>query len=218
MSTAKQLRFEETASLVLAVVGNLFLVWLFLRALLAPLNHVAFIHQTFLLIFVEALSIHASIALNNIRAGHPEAGAPQSPFGVVVLFAAIAMLLGYAFGNYALLLFFIVGLGAKALANKAAPPESKLVANLPFFVLFFSMLSTIPLAPVFQSRFPFPAEFYTRKVEGMMEELANILPYNSHDYLAWGVVYFSLLAILEAVLFWRKKRKLSRVPGTTEIS
>lgn len=212
-------RLQGGAALAVAIGGNLFLVWLFVRALLSPLEHVAFIHQAFLLILIETLSIHASIAFNELRAGRSLGhDAPSSPFGVVTLFAAIAILLGYAFGNYALPLFFVVGLGAKAFANRAAPPESKFVANLPFFVLFFSILSMIPLMPVFQSHFPFPAEFFTRKIEGVLGELTNTLQYDFHGPLAWGIVYFSLLAILEAVLFWRKKRKLSRVPSTTETS
>lgn len=200
------MRYGRVLAFTSALAGNLFLVWLFLRALMSPLDHIAFIHQVAFLIIVEGAGIQVAFQLNEIRAGRIEPGTTSSPFWAAVLFSGLVIGLGYAYGNYAIPLIFAISTAAKVLGYKAAPPESRLIARLPFLILVASVPLMFLLTPFFQSRFPFPPEFFTYKVEGVLEGMARVLPYSVYPNLVWGLIYFSLIAALEAVLFLRKKR------------
>lgn len=201
--------YQRTVSLILAVGGNLFLVQLFLNALLFPLEHTDLIFHTGIWIFLmEFLGI---ISGKFLSGGVGSVRKYQNILGLFI-FAVFAFGFSILLQNVYYSIIFIVTLIAKSFGNKAALDHSRTVLNI--FILLASLAVVFfVFSPQFWiDFFPFPEAVFN-SVSSNSNKLRLHVISSSGEFidhpqtlLAWGVVYYSLLTMLEVVLFWKNER------------
>lgn len=206
----------KPSALSVSLGGNIVLAGLFLRALLNPLAHAAFITQTGLWLFlVEFLSIFVAGAGRSgsrfRRVGDVVSGAA----GFLVV-AAFAMLFGWGFlGNIYLPLIFLGSTLTKIAGRKAAEDNSSLAFSIPLLlgslVIVFFVLGPELLVRLF----PFPEDFNQYAPADWVEkhergDISGEFVDRPQTLLAWGVIYYSLSAAVELAFFLRARRRGKR--------
>lgn len=210
--------FEKILSLLLAIAGNIFLVGIFIGALLFPERHADFIFKSGLLIFViEFMSIHSSgmfasdkiditIGSRTKRSGHW-----FWRFFMIFIYSSFVGAFGIAVGNYFLPLMYFVSLISKVFVNRAAARPMPMFVSIP--LLLFSVGFVAATAEWWASLFPFPEEVLGQKLPGSRGLFVD----QPQTLLVWGIVYYFLLAVIELLLFrWGPRlAELEKKSGTT---
>ena len=204
-------------ALVSSIGGNIVLAGLFLRALLDPIAHATFIAQTGLWLFlVELLSIFVS---GGAGAGSRLKRAGDILNNAIGFFAVsvFALAFGWAlFGNVYLPLIFLGSTFSKMIGRRAAPDRSVVTYSIPL-LLGSVFIVFVVLGPELLVRlFPFPETFdQYAPVEWVAQrqrgEISGEFVERPQTMLAWGIIYYSLAAVIEAALS-RKARRQSPSP------
>lgn len=198
-------------ALVLAVSGNLFLAGMFFTALRSPLEHETLMSvTTFIILIIEFCNLFLSRLVMSGGSAMREVekmtlshaiGIFKSPnmwitvylIGGVVLTAAV-------FKHLFLAYYFVIGLAAKFFGARAAQDESREITSWILFILTIFTFLIIPLE-LYQTVLPFPEEVIRRHKAGPASDFAPQAP------LMWGLMYFSLLALVDIVIFLKKNRR-----------
>lgn len=193
---------KTTLALILSVGGNLFLAGWFLIALLNPIAHVNFIVQTGLWLFlVEFFSIFVS--------GFGERSIRFRFANILSTAFMFAIAFGWLFlGNIYLPLIFLGSTLAKIFGQQATSGESYRIYAIPLFL--GSTLAVSMIGPEFWvNLFPFPENFsqfqpadWAKRIES--GEISGEFVERPQTMLVWGIIYFTLVAVIEFALF--KKR------------
>jgi len=196
---------SSTPAFALSIGGNVILAGVFLSALLDPIAHVNLIVGTGIWIFlIEFLSIFVSGGVGRAGARLGSIMANTVGFFVVSIFA---LAFGWGlFRNLSLPLIFLGStatkvFGKKATAEQTSGAHSILILLGSVFIVF------VVLSPeLLTTIFPFPEEFAqyvptdwaTRRASG---EISGEFIDRPQTMLAWGVIYFTLTAVTNLVLF-----------------
>lgn len=208
----KQLR-KTTLALIISVGGNLFLAVWFLSALLNPIAHVNFIVQTGIWLFlVEFFSIFVSgFGEKSVRFGFANILSTAFMFSIIAIFAIV---FGWLFlGNIYLPLIFLGSTLAKIFGQQATSGESYRVYAIP--LLLGSTLAVFMIEPEFWvNLFPFPENFnqfqpadWAKRIES--GEISGEFVERPQTMLVWGIIYFTLAAVIELVLFKKGLKAVS---------
>ncbi|MBI2668720.1 hypothetical protein HYX14_02670 [Candidatus Woesearchaeota archaeon] len=186
------LKFPSPA---ISVVGNLFLAWLFLRAIIAPEQYANFILKIGIMIYViEFLSVHSGIMLSERE--HLGWRAIPRSFMLIALYSVFALGAGFMAKNWLVPIIFFVSLIAKVAGLK--PADGKLwISGL---LLIGSMGLAMFPAQLLQSHSPLPTGIY----EAILERSSG-LETRPLIFMFWGVLYYVLSAMLEVFFFFREK-------------
>ncbi len=203
----------KSFNFVLALTGNIVLVWLFWAALLNPVANAQFITSLSVLFFVfEFLSLHASGMFGGLQNTRPENlkafkqftvsifGKTFSFYGTEALLIAFYFLFAitYAvhFNNWTLTGMFAVSVLSKFFGRQALSQTEQ--GRLASFFLCF--LGAIVLVVLFQGLllkwFPFPTGVFPGG-GGMFERVPQTI-------VAWGVLYYALCALVECRFFFKQ--------------
>lgn len=190
------------SSLSISVAGNLFLAVIFLNALLNPLANADFIFKTGMLLFlIEFFSVHSGVVLSSSEPGR------LSRLFLLGFYSAFVISLALIFSNPYLPGLFLLSLAAKLFGARATPGRKASFRAWIFFALFLFtafVVITIAGAYLLDSIFPFPQEIISQK------------PANSHGLFVdtpqtlvfWGVLYYSLAALVEITLFASRRSRV----------
>lgn len=208
----------STTAAVLSIGSNLFLAWLFLRALLRPLANIDFIVQTGIWLFiVEFLSIFVSIGKGertSMRLGFT--GFFVGTVGFLMI-SAFAIVFGWLFlGNIYLPIIFLSSTLAKIFSQQATHERSEVLAfSIPLllgslFIVFFIF------GPEFWVKlFPFPENFDQYTPVDWAEktrhgDISGEFVERPQTMLVWGIIYYLFAAAIE-FFFFMKRRKNARM-------
>ena len=162
------------------LAGNILLAWIFWSALRFPQNHAMLIAGASPLVLVmEFLSIHASGFLRP----------PRRPGGIALLciYASFALVIGWSSQNFLIPLYFVASFIPKYLVNRAVRQYPTTVITMILFLLSLAVFA-LPAARL-------------RQIFSLYKTPS------SQALIFWGIVYFSMLAALEAILFARRKKE-----------
>ena len=204
--------YQRVLVLILAVGGNLFLVWLFSSALLYPLQHTELIFQTGIWIFlIEFMGISSGKLL--LRGISPIRKIQEILSFLV--FAAFAFGFGIVLRNLYYPTIFIISFAAKSFGNRATPGHSKTASNILIFLVSLAIVFFLFSPKFWISQFPFPEKVFDSMPDNL--KIQRIHGGSSGEFidhpqtlLIWGALYYSLLAALEIAMFWRNKIILKR--------
>jgi len=184
---------------LIALAGNLYLVGLFLSALLYPTANVDFIFRTGALVFVmEFLSIHSSGMIEGSRL-QQQTPPKISPFALIGLYCVMALACAAAYHNWTLPLLFVVSVLAKYFGRRASASETSMTALFAIIFLLTAFV-TVFTAPLFARLFPFSSSVMAhQRGSGVFERVPQAL-------LGWGVLYYFLVALAEAILFFKTRK------------
>ena len=177
--------------LFVALLNYSLIIFLFLRALMSPLDHLDFIYGFGIFVFVaEFLSIHSSGMLSSRQR------LPATLF-VISIYVILALAFSIGLGSFYPALILILSIVAKAVTaprpTQTETPSKKLLSNLlvvqvvllvgtVLFVCMFGWLLTILL--------PFPEAVYAARPANT----SGIFVEQPQTLLVWGILYYSLLA------------------------
>lgn len=195
-------------SWVIAVAGNLSLVWLFLSALMWPSLHGEFIQNTGALIFlIEFFSIFSSgFAMGIANEGKPSkernpmiimrgsfsgfnGSRPMTPgqmkwFVIAICVVAVGGV-GLATKNWVLPLIFFVGLISKFFASRTVENPARFALSV-MALIILAMVGVVVAIPF-----------------GFFISLSD-----DGGILVWGVLYYFALAFMDSAFFFHKEISL----------
>ncbi|MDA2934459.1 hypothetical protein MYX82_08955 [Acidobacteria bacterium AH-259-D05] len=197
-------------NLSISLSGNLLLAGVFLSALVYPSEDTSFVLNAGLLIFlIEFLSIHSSAMAWGVKKGKVQtSGIAQEFFKkhvketLIVLYSLFAITFAVAFKNVFYPLYFFVSLIGKFFGDKAAPSEQKTWVEVGLFIV--SMYIVLPFSGILQEHFPIPYTLYNENPDVAVGLFSD----TPHTVLAWGVIYFILLTIVEIMFFVRRTKQV----------
>ena len=201
MTAAKNTTVEQVFSFLGSVIGNLFLAWLFLRALVWPENHAVFIFRSGLMIYVaEFLTIHSAGMTQGPQDGKNSKGLGR--FSLLGVYGLFIFLCAYGLKSWFIAIHFWVSLLSKVFFKRSAGRDMGHV--LPAFATINLLASTflvILLAPLLKSIFPMPLEVMAQRMpnsSGLFVDIPQTL-------LAWGVLYFTFTALFNIIVVLNKR-------------
>lgn len=193
--------------IILSLGSNIFLAGWFLLALLNPVSYVDFIVQTGIWLFlVEFLSIFVG-GMGKVRFRFAEILSTAIGFVTVAIFAIV---FGWLFlGSIYLPIIFLGSIIAKIFGWQAMSGQSYRDYSIPL-ILGSLLVVFFIFGPEFWVKlFPFPEnlnqympeDWVARQESG---EISGEFVDRPQTMLAWGVIYFSLAAVIELFLFRRR--------------
>ena len=212
--------------LVGTVAGNLFLSGMFLNATIFPERNADFILRIAMMIFVLELVgwfINGFVGMLGLQVGNvdaqlnTQAGLERKRKRLFRIFTKIALLIGgmpflLAFSIILLLIGYLFeNIIAPALAfismiaryfSKGSINFARKQLILLFFVFIPSCILATLISPYLQSVFPFPSEIIERILS-----VTDGFEKTPLWFMAWGVIYYFLVAGAEIIFFLRNLRK-----------
>lgn len=189
---------------LIAVGGTLGLGSLFWQAYLHPLQSLDFIYNgaiAFLLIELASLAgaiflDPTAIYVNEAKEPLPNQWSQRLQTLMIVLF--FGGLVPLFTGQYALLGMFLIGLISKVFAKSST--SGPVIYTL-YAMVLITLFAAVFFADIIHDYFPLPEAVYDARPvdsEGSAVDYPEML-------LAWGVVYYSLAALVELLfgLFWQ---------------
>lgn len=216
-------RFDPARLLSFGIseAGHLVFAGIFLNALLYPAAHAEFILKTSPLIFIiEFLSIHSGAMINTfsrldrgfsrIASDAPRWARYVGPMVKVFIFpfffglyAMMAYQWGLHLGNITLPFYFAASLIANYFGRKSAP-QMRMAGYATVLILVSFFVAQGP-ACFWEKVFPFPEEIYRAYRSSWFISGAGECLYAPQPWPVWGLLYYSSLAIMGGLLFWRYK-------------
>ena len=195
MTPAKNNTVERVFSLLGSVFGNLFLGWLFLRALVWPEDHAQFIFRSGLMLYIaEFLSIHSSGMTQEPQGRNKNKGLGR--ISLLGLYGLFIFLCAYGLKSWFIAIHFWVSLLAKVFFKRSAArdmghvPQAFATANL-----IASTFLVILLAPLLNSVCPIPPAVMEQRMPGSSGLFVDV----PQTLLAWGVLYFTFTALFNII-------------------
>lgn len=195
MTAAKNNTVEQVFSFLGSVIGNLFMAWLFLRALVWPENHAQFIFRSGLMLYIaEFLTIHSAGMTEGPQDGKNSKGPGRIfPLGIYGLFI---FLCAYGLKSWFIAIHFWVSLLSKLFFKRSAGRDmGHTLQAFGTMNLIASTFLVILLAPLLNSVFPMPPEVMAQRMpnsSGLFVDVPQTL-------LAWGVLYFTFTALFNII-------------------
>lgn len=210
--------FSHALSLVISVGGNLSLSWLFLRSLFFPYEHVEFIENTSVLIFIiEFMSICAGgfamglanqekppaerdprIIMHTSVDGGGAMGPLKTKFLLLFVFSLTVFGVGLATGNLILPVIFFVGLIAKFFGQRASGGQGPERIAISIILLIFLLVLTSVPSFLWGYIFPFPPDI---KPSGS----GTFVDY-PQGLILWGILYYLCLAVVDVAFYARLEK------------
>lgn len=173
--------------IILSLSGNIYLIWLFVSALIFPYKNIEFLSSIGPAIFViEFLSVHASgMAQGNFDS--------KTRLKLIFFYLAFLVPIFSISKSWNLVTVFVISIVSKILFRATSNSDKFTVYSVfaifgTFFILFFSF--------IWNMLFKLPS--------ALQNELASRgkgLVYESpQTFMVWGIVYFSLLTFIEIYL------------------
>lgn len=167
-------------------------------ALIFPLEHAYFVRWTIIGIFILELYSVISKNLFYNSDSYNTSGGP-----VIILGYAFFLIVGTILVHWSLALIIILQWLTRFRKGKNEDDSKRSKIYLALFLLTFIL--TGYAAPWFVKLFPIPHEFFFQDPEWYTRDEPQDYP---QMLLVWGILYFTSLAITEAVLFFKQNRKL----------
>ncbi|MBU0470332.1 MAG: hypothetical protein KKA62_06180 [Nanoarchaeota archaeon] len=200
---------KKIGALMISVIANVSLIWIFVSSLLFPEKNIDFILKTgFLIFIIEFFSIHSS-AFATVAVGAQLAPPWMKRFwfkvSLFTFYCLFVIVIAFVYNNWFLPFLFLSSLATKFFLKKAV--DRSIVSMVaPFISIGLFVISGITigffLPSFFESTFPFPAEIMQVATEdggGLFEEAPQLL-------LGWGVLYYSLSLIVDLIIFFVTRR------------
>lgn len=201
---------HSKSSAAFSVGGNFILAGWFLSALLNPLAHAVFITQTGIWLFlVEFLSIFAGGGASGRMRRIAEMLSTAIGFIVIAIFA---FAFGWLFlGNISLPIIFLWSTASKIFGARAAKARPYLPYTIPLLLGSLLVVFVFLGPELLVKLFPFPEEFdqyapadwVARQESG---EISGEFVDRPQTMLAWGVMYFGAVAIIESIRFTKRTK------------
>lgn len=183
----------------MSVAANLSLAAVFGRALLSPEDQVDFIFRTGVLVFlIEFLSVHSGFLLIGLT-GDAKSLAIKIP--LLAVYAIFVFGFGAVSKNMYLPLIFFLGLIAKFFAQKATHNPILPILSVPLLILSVIVV-VFALPERLEALFPFPEAVMAQKPAGSSGDFVD----RPQTLLAWGVLYYTVIAIMSVIAFLFSKR------------
>lgn len=215
-------------SLIISVGGNLSLAFLFARALLFPLEHLEFVLNTGMLLFlIEFLGIHSSgmamgianqekepkerdpriIFSSSVKGfgaqGSRALGPSQTKIVLIAVYAIFTVAFGLVLKNAVLPLVFFVGLIAKFFGQRLSgaehPGRVERFGISVVLLIFLAFFVTI-FSPFLAMLFPFPSEVRPSGSGSWVD-----FPQSP---IVWGALYYFSLAVIDAAFYLKRENTL----------
>lgn len=215
-------------SLIISVGGNLSLAFLFARALLFPLEHLEFVLNTGMLLFlIEFLSIHSSgmamgianqekepkerdpriIFSSSVKGfgtqGFRTPGPRQTKIILIAVYAAFTVAFGFALKNAVLPLVFFVGLIAKffgqRLSGVSGDEHPGRVERFGISVVLLIFLAFF--VTIFS---PFLAMLFPFPSEVRPSGSGSWVDFPQSP-IVWGALYYFSLAVIDAAFYLKRE-------------
>jgi hypothetical protein len=178
----------------IAILSNLFIAYWFGASLISPAKHVNFIASVSLAIFIfEFLSLHAGGLTSSVDKGF------VNRLSLLVIYAPMVVIYGFLFKDMLTPLIFITSFVAKALSR--TDKDQMKVTFRSFALLILTAVVAFNAESLLTRTFPFapgiqPVIDPNIKSTELFINPAQIL-------LAWGAMYFLLVAIFEVGDFYK---------------
>ncbi len=196
-----KIHLTRTQYFILSVVSLVLLISNFLLALMFPSENVKFIFDTAVVLFlVEFLTIVFSFYFTKPTKTRKER---RQLFLILILASICIVFIGIASQTLIPPIFFVISLFSKFSQNKASENPHILVF---YIVLVLLTVSAAALTESFWvSTFPIDQEIVLENVP-ITTSSKRMLP--PQVLLAWGVLYYTTLLVINVVYFLRKNRKI----------
>ncbi len=173
---------------IIGLMGNLFLVWIFLRMFIEPMKYEDWIFERAFFVFLfEFLSVHATVMTTGKPKNGKKPGIVAKLF-LLVIYSIFAVTLGIQTNEWLLPVMFFVSTLAKIAAISALPKKRNNSGWALFMVFMIVIFSLAFLSDQLVTWFPLPAE--------LMEGRKYVQFDPPQLFMAWGVVYYSVLFLL----------------------
>lgn len=183
-------------SFIASIAGYFVFIYLFGIALINPIEYIDFIYHGAIAIFiVEFLSIHSGFLFSPFVANKNKY-AIKVFIAMFIFYSLFALIFGLTMQSFYPPLFFCITLLSKFFWSKSSPTGVSMAA---ISIVIF-LLVMIPVAGpenFWERLFPFPIAFDQYRPEsagGLFTDMPQTV-------LVWGVLYYSILVIIEILLF-----------------
>ena len=204
----------RTASLLLAVATNLFLVGVFYSALIDPVEYKDFIYRTGIMIFViEFMTLHSSGMFFGSAQKAKQTGKRQfglrEKIGLFVFYNLFVVVFAAQTGQWLAAVYFAVSLGSKAVYSRSIDVEERLAPVAAGIVmLLLSTFIVVFAAKPIAGWFPIPAEARSARMPGT----GGLFVSKPQTLMMWGVLYFLFMTVCDVAIF-RKSLRHNRNPS-----
>lgn len=173
------------------------MILFFLQALVFPQNNISWLFTGAVgILFFEFLSLHVGVALSVVFfiGGGKQINSALKvlAFLLVGFYGLFAVAWGIIDQSFIVPIYFVLSSTIKIFENKEGG-KALVQAVFRFFLMFFSVFFALLIGALFVYLFPFSQEV----LDANPGTMSGVLVEEPQQGLAWGIIYFSLLAFID---------------------